>query len=50
MPRDMFDLFGGDGGSPLFIFAVLFASLVQIHGLSHHMGIYGSAQNEFAAG
>ena len=49
VPHDMFDLFGGDGGSPLFIFAVLFASLVQIHGLSHNMGIYGSAQNEFAA-
>lgn len=49
VPRDMFDLFGGSGGSPLFIFAVLFASLVQIHGLSHNMGIYGSAQNEFAA-
>jgi solute:Na+ symporter, SSS family len=49
VPREMFDLFGGSGGSPLFIFAVLFASLVQIHGLSHNMGIYGSAQNEFAA-
>lgn len=44
VPREMFDLFGGDGGSPLFIFAVLFASLVQIHGLSHNMGIYGSAK------
>ncbi len=49
VPRDMFDLFGGSGGSPLFIFAVLFASLVQIHGLSHNMGIYGSAKDEFAA-
>jgi solute:Na+ symporter, SSS family len=49
VPREMFDLFGGSGGSPLFIFAVLFAGLVQIHGLSHNMGIYGSAQNEFAA-
>ena len=49
VPREMFNLFGGDGGSPLFIFAVLFASLVQIHGLSHNMGIYGSAKNEFAA-
>jgi solute:Na+ symporter, SSS family len=49
VPHEMFDLFGGDGGSPLFIFAVLFAGLVQIHGLSHNMGIYGSAKNEFAA-
>jgi SSS family solute:Na+ symporter len=49
VPREMFNLFDGDGGSPLFIFAVLFASLVQIHGLSHNMGIYGSAKNEFAA-
>ncbi len=49
VPREMFDLFGGDGGSPLFIFSVLFAGLVQIHGLSHNMGIYGSAKNEFAA-
>ncbi|MEO7598520.1 MAG: hypothetical protein ABIV50_06280 [Opitutus sp.] len=49
VPKEMFNLFGGDGGSPLFIFAVLFASLVQIHGLSHNMGIYGSAKNEFAA-
>ncbi|MBL9218424.1 MAG: hypothetical protein JNG82_08050 [Opitutaceae bacterium] len=49
VPREMFDLFGGGGGSPLFIFAVLFASLVQIHGLSHNMGIYGSAKDEFAA-
>lgn len=49
VPRNMFDLFAGEGGSPLFIFAVLFTSLVQIHGLSHNMGIYGSAKNEFAA-
>jgi solute:Na+ symporter, SSS family len=44
-----FDLFASEGGSPLFIFAVLFTSLVQIHGLSHNMGIFGSARNEFAA-
>jgi solute:Na+ symporter, SSS family len=49
VPRDMLNLFAGEGGSPLFIFAVLFTSLVQIHGLSHNMGIYGSAKNEFAA-
>jgi solute:Na+ symporter, SSS family len=28
---------------------VLFTSIVQIHGLSHNMGICGSAKNEFAA-
>ena len=49
VPARMMDLFAGDSGSPLFIFAVLFASLVQIHGLSHNMGIFGSAKNEFAA-
>jgi Na+/proline symporter len=49
VPKEMFNLFGGAGGSPLFIFAVLFTSLVQIHGLSHNMGIYGSAKDEFAA-
>lgn len=49
VPAEMLNLFHGSGGSPLFIFAVLFTSLVQIHGLSHNMGIYGSAQNEFAA-
>ncbi len=49
VPHDMLNLFGGEGGSPLFIFSVLFAGLVQIHGLSHNMGIYGSAKNEFAA-
>ena len=49
VPARMMDLFAGEGGSPLFIFAVLFAGLVQIHGLSHNMGIFGSARNEFAA-
>ncbi len=49
VPREMMDLFAGDGGSPLFIFAVLLAGLVQLHGLPHNMGIYGSAKNEFAA-
>ncbi|HEU5080675.1 MAG TPA: sodium:solute symporter family protein [Opitutaceae bacterium] len=49
VPKEMMSLFSGSGGSPLFIFAVLFTSLVQIHGLSHNMGIYGSAKNEFAA-
>jgi Na+/proline symporter len=49
VPRGMMDLFAGEGGSPLFIFAVLVAGLVQLHGLPHNMGIYGSAKNEFAA-
>jgi len=49
VPARMMDLFADEGGSPLFIFAVLFAGLVQIHGLSHNMGIFGSAKNEFAA-
>lgn len=49
IPKDMLNLFAGEGGSPVFIIAVLFVSLVQIHGLSHNMGICGSAKNEFAA-
>lgn len=49
VPAQMFDLFAGPGGSPAFIGAVLLVSLVQIHGLSHNMGICGSARNEFAA-
>lgn len=49
VPRDMFNLFAGEGGSPLFIFSVLLVGLVQLHGLSHNMVIYGSAKNEFAA-
>jgi Na+/proline symporter len=49
VPTEMMNLFAGDGGSPLFIFAVLFTGLVQIHGLSHNMGIYGAAKNEYAA-
>ncbi len=49
VPHQMLNLFAGEGGSIVFICAVLFVSLVQIHGLSHHMGIYGSAKNEMAA-
>ncbi len=49
VPKQMANLFAGEGGSPVFIGAVLFVSLVQIHGLSHNMGIFGSARNEFAA-
>lgn len=45
----MLDLFAGPGGSPAFIVAVLFISIVQNGGLSHNMGIAGSAKNEFAA-
>ncbi len=46
-PGDL-DLFGVSG-SPAFILASLLVGLVQIHGLSHNMGISGSAKDEFAA-
>ena len=46
-PGDL-DLFGVSG-SPAFIIASLLVGLVQIHGLSHNMGISGSAKDEFAA-
>jgi hypothetical protein len=49
VPPDMTNLFGGEGGSFLFIFAVLLSGLVQLHGLPHNMSIYGSARNELAA-
>ncbi len=49
VPGQMLDLFAGPGGSPVFIAAVLFISIVQNGGLSHNMGIAGSAKNEFAA-
>lgn len=49
IPSGMFDLFGSESGSPLFVFAVMFTSLVQIQGMSQNMAIYGSARNEFAA-
>ena len=42
------DLFGVSG-SPAFIVASLLVGLVQIHGLSHNMGISGSAKDEYAA-
>ena len=52
VPQKMFGLFGV-GGSEQFsmwsLAAILLVSLVQIHGLSHNMGISGSAKNEFAA-
>ena len=49
VPKQMLDLFAGPGGSPIFICAVLFVSIVQNGGLSHNMGIAGSAKDEFAA-
>jgi Na+/proline symporter len=49
VPPDMMNLFASEGGSLWFIFAVLLAGLVQLHGLPHNMSIYGSARNEFAA-
>lgn len=48
VPAAALDLFGASG-SPWFIGASWLVGLVQIHGLSHNMGIYGSARNEFAA-
>jgi Na+/proline symporter len=52
VPARMFDLFGA-GGSEQFsivgLCAILLVSVVQNAGLSHNMGICGSARNEFAA-
>jgi len=52
VPARMFDLFGR-GGSEQFsvvaLVAILLQSIVQNAGLSHNMGICGSARNEFAA-
>jgi SSS family solute:Na+ symporter len=52
VPPRMFDLFGSGGAeqfSVLSLVAILIVSTVQNGGLSHNMGIYGSAKNEFAA-
>jgi len=52
VPRQMFELFGAGGSEQFSVWslaAILLVSLVQIHGLSHNMGIFGSAKNEFAA-
>jgi Na+/proline symporter len=52
VPARMFDLFGsGDAGqfSVYSLCAILLVSIVQNGGLSHNMGICGSAKNEFAA-
>ncbi len=52
IPARMFDLFGA-GGSDQFsvvaLGAILLVSVVQNAGLSHNMGICGSAKDEFAA-
>jgi Na+/proline symporter len=52
VPARMFDLFGAGGGeqfSVLSLGGILLVSIVQNGGLSHNMGICGSAKNEFAA-
>ncbi|HEY4302305.1 MAG TPA: hypothetical protein VGM73_15640 [Candidatus Didemnitutus sp.] len=52
IPARMFDLFGATGSdqnSVVALLAILLVSIVQNAGLSHNMGILGSARNEFAA-
>ena len=52
VPVRMFDLFGSGGVGQFSVFslgAILLVSIVQNAGLSHNMGICGSAKNEFAA-
>lgn len=52
VPARMFDLFGAAGSdqfSVLALLAILLVSIVQNAGLSHNMGICGSAKNEYAA-
>ncbi len=52
VPARMFDLFGAAGAeqfSVVSLCAILLVSIVQNAGLSHNMGICGSAKNEFAA-
>jgi Na+/proline symporter len=52
VPARMFDLFGAGGSDQFSVFgllAILLVSTVQNGGLSHNMGICGSAKNEFAA-
>ena len=52
IPAKMFDLFGSAGSdqfSVVALAAILLVSIVQNAGLSHNMGICGSAKNEFAA-
>ena len=52
VPARMFDLFGSGGAGQFSVFslgAILLVSIIQNGGLSHNMGICGSAKNEFAA-
>ena len=52
VPARMFDLFGSGGTeqfSVMSLGAILLVSIIQNGGLSHNMGICGSARNEFAA-
>lgn len=52
VPKAMFDLFGASGGAQFTVWSlcgILLVSIVQNGGLSHNMGICGSAKNEFAA-
>lgn len=52
VPKQMFDLFGAQGGAQFTVWSligILLVSIVQNGGLSHNMGICGSAKNEFAA-
>jgi Na+/proline symporter len=52
VPAQFFDLFGASGSeqfSVVALLAILLVSIVQNAGLSHNMGICGSAKNEFAA-
>jgi len=52
VPKQMFDLLGAGGSeqfSAIGLGAILLVSIVQNAGLSHNMGICGSAKNEFAA-
>lgn len=52
VPKHMFDLFGSGNAeqfSVLSLCGILLVSIVQNGGLSHNMGICGSAKDEFAA-
>ncbi|HVU31991.1 MAG TPA: hypothetical protein VHE61_01055, partial [Opitutaceae bacterium] len=52
VPARMFDLFGSGGTdqfSVVALLAILLVSIVQNAGLSHNMGICGSAKDEYAA-
>jgi Na+/proline symporter len=52
VPAQMFDLFGSGNAeqfSVISLCGILLVSIVQNGGLSHNMGICGSAKNEFAA-